>query len=278
MQKRKVRTAVIPVAGKGTRFLPVTRSVAKELLPLVDTPSIHHIVLEAANSGIEKIVLVTGKGKSSIEDYFDSDFTESVLNNIKIISIRQPKALGLGHAILCAKPVVEEESFAVLLGDDVIDADPPCTKQLLDIHYAKDGASVVGVMQVPVSETNKYGIVGGQKCGERLLKVDQLIEKPRADQAPSQLAIPGRYILNREIFSLLEKAKPSVGGEIQLTDSLFELAKMQEMYALEFLGERHDAGDKVGYIEANIHFALKREDLRPRLLEYMKKIVKKYGA
>lgn len=273
MEKRKVRTAVIPVAGRGTRFAPVTRAVPKELLPLVDTPTLHHIVLEAAQAGIERIVLVTGKGKSSIIDYFDAELQEPELRNVKVIAIRQPKALGLGHAILCAKPIVQDEPFAVLLGDDVIDASPSCTKQLLDVHYANNGAPVVGVMEVASSETNKYGIVGGETVSPKLMRVRKLIEKPEPDVAPSRFAIPGRYILTPEIFSILEKAKPSLNGEIQLTDSLQILADSRPLFSFQFSGQRFDAGDRFGYLQANIHYALKRADFREKLLCHMKTVV-----
>jgi UTP--glucose-1-phosphate uridylyltransferase len=277
MEKRKVRTAVIPVAGKGTRFLPVTRAVPKELLPLVDTPTIHHIVLEAARAGIERIVLVTGKGKFGIEDYFDAEFPEPEMKNIKITTIRQPKPLGLGHAILCAQPIVQDQPFAVLLGDDVIDAEPSCTKQLLDIHYANGGEPVVGVMEVAASETNKYGIVGGENIEPNLMRVRSLIEKPQPDVAPSRLAIPGRYILTPDIFEILAQAKPSVGGEIQLTDSLQVLANRRPLFAFQYQGQRFDAGDRLGYIEANLHFALKRADFKGKLLQHMKGLLEKHA-
>lgn len=265
-----IRTAVIPVAGKGTRFLPVTKVLAKELLPLVDTPILHHIVLEAANSGIEKIVLVTSKGKSSIEDYFDSDFPEDVLKKIKIVTVRQQSPRGLGHAILCARPAVGDEPFAVLLGDDVIDGPTPCVAQLIRVHEKKGNAPVVGVMEVNKEDTSKYGIVGGNHCDEKVIEVSKLVEKPAPADAPSCLAIPGRYILTPDIFTILEKTQPSVGGEIQLTDALQTLAQKRKMYALQFDGQRFDAGDRYGYIEANLHFALKRPELKEKVLKLLR--------
>jgi UTP--glucose-1-phosphate uridylyltransferase len=276
MEKRKVRSAVIPVAGKGTRFAPVTRAVPKELLPLVDTPTLQHIVMEAAASGIERIILVTGKGKSSIEDYFDFEFNEPELKNIKIITIRQPKPMGLGHAILCSQPLVGDEPFAVLLGDDIIEGQSPCTKQLLDIFY-QNNAPVVGVMEVAATETSKYGIVGGDAINPQLLRVKKLVEKPAPADAPSRLAIPGRYILTPDIFPILANAKPGLSGEIQLTDSLQTLAESRELYAYKFIGQRFDAGDKLGFIQANIHYALKRPELRPQLLRYMKQLINEHG-
>ncbi len=271
----RIRTAVIPVAGKGTRFQPVTKAVAKELLPLVDTPTLHHIVLEAANSGIEKIVLVTSKGKSSIEDYFDSDLNDEVLKKIQIVSIRQKNPRGLGHAVLTAKPLVENEPFAVLLGDDVIvNKGRPCIGQLMDVFEKRNGSPVVGIMEVPASETHKYGIVSGQRVDDHTILLDKLVEKPAAGQAPSQFAIPGRYILTPDVFPILENAQPGAGGEIQLTDALQALAKKRELFAFQFQGRRFDAGDRFGYLEANIYFALQREDTRESTEKLIKRLAK----
>ena len=283
-----LRTAVIPVAGMGTRFLPITKAVPKELLPLVDRPIIEYIVREVRDSGIERIVFVNSRGKSATEDYFDYEFDEqrfahkkelladshAIARDVTIISVRQHKAMGLGHAILCAKEAVGDEPFAVLLGDDVIDADPPCTKQLLEIHEQKNGAPIVGVMQVEADETNKYGIVGGEDLGNGLTKVNTLMEKPDPAKAPSRLAIPGRYILPPEIFSILEETKPSVGGEIQLTDALLELANRRELFAYRFSGQRHDAGSHLGFLHANLHYALKRPDLREPVLSLMEQMIR----
>ncbi|HEY8279990.1 MAG TPA: UTP--glucose-1-phosphate uridylyltransferase [Bdellovibrionota bacterium] len=261
----EIKTAVIPVAGRGTRFLPVTRVVAKELLPLVDTPIIHHIVLEAARAGIERIVLITSKGKTGLVDYFDTEQVEDdLLRNIDIIAVRQNVARGLGHAVLCARPIVGNEPFAVLLGDDVIDSKVSVTQQLIEVSRKHEGAPVVGVMEVSEEDTSKYGIVGGKEVSPGTLLLDKLVEKPKPEAAPSRLAIPGRYILTPDIFDFLENAKPGVKDEIQLTDSLQALAKKRKMYAYRFEGRRFDAGDKFGYLEANLYYAMKRPELRDR--------------
>jgi UTP--glucose-1-phosphate uridylyltransferase len=260
----QIKSAVIPVAGKGTRFYPVTKAVAKELLPLVDTPILHHIVLEAARAGINRIVLITSKGKTSLEDYFDSDIDDELLKKIDIISVRQGTPRGLGHAVLCARPIVGNEPFAVLLGDDVIDAEVSVTKQLVDAFHRHGDSPVVGVMEVADEDTCKYGIVAGKEVDQRTLLIDTLVEKPARGEAPSRLAIPGRYILTPDIFDILENAQPTVGGEIQLTDALQALAKKRKMYAYQFTGKRFDAGDKFGYLEANLHYAMKRPEIRER--------------
>jgi UTP--glucose-1-phosphate uridylyltransferase len=273
----EIKTAVIPVAGKGTRFYPVTKAVPKELLPLVDTPVLHHIIREAAAAGIERIVLVTAKGKTSLEDYFDLDHEEELLSKVKILTVRQGEAKGLGHAILCSRPIVGNEPFAVLLGDDVIDAKVSVTKQLVDASKRHGNAPVVGVMEVAKEATSKYGIVSGSAVDENTYLLDKLVEKPKPEEAPSRLAIPGRYILTPDIYDLLENAKPSVGGEIQLTDSLQALAKKRKMYAYKFEGERFDAGDKFGYLEANLHFALKRPELRDQVHALITRLAKDHG-
>jgi UTP--glucose-1-phosphate uridylyltransferase len=260
----RIKTAVIPVAGRGTRFHPVTKAVAKELLPLVDTPILHHIVLEAARAGIERVVLITSKGKTSLEDYFDSDLGDPELKNIDIISIRQGVPRGLGHAVLCARPVVHDEPFAVLLGDDVIDSEVSVTKQLIDVFHQKGQSPVVGVMEVSEADTQKYGIVGGVSDGPQTWRLNKLVEKPSPGNAPSRLAIPGRYILTPDILEILAAATPTLNGEIQLTDALQKLCDKRPMYALQFQGQRFDAGDKFGYLEANLHFARKRPELKER--------------
>jgi UTP--glucose-1-phosphate uridylyltransferase len=273
-----IKTAVIPVAGKGTRFLPVTRAVAKELLPLVDTPIIHHIVLEAARAGIERIVLITSKGKTALVDYFDTEQMEDeLLRKIDIISVRQSVPRGLGHAVLCARPVVGNEPFALLLGDDVIDSTVSVTHQLIDVSRKYDDAPVVGVMEVSDEDTSKYGIVGGKEVAKDTLLLDKLVEKPRPEVAPSRLAIPGRYILTPDIFDHLQNAKPGVQGEIQLTDSLQALAKSRKMYAFQFEGRRFDAGDKFGYLEANLYYAMKRPELMERTKGLLRKFAKEYN-
>jgi UTP--glucose-1-phosphate uridylyltransferase len=270
-----IKTAVIPVAGKGTRFLPVTRAVAKELLPLVDTPIIQHIVLEAARAGIERIVLITSRGKTALVDYFDTDQVgDELLKKIDIISVRQSVPRGLGHAVLCARPVVGKEPFALLLGDDVIDSEVSVTKQLIDAFHRYDNSPVVGVMEVPDEDTSKYGIVGGKEVAKGTLLLDKLVEKPQPSVAPSRLAIPGRYVLTPDIFDFLESAQPGVQGEIQLTDSLQALAKKRKMYAYQFEGQRFDAGDKFGYLEANLHYAMKRPELRERCQRLLKDLAK----
>ncbi|MGZ3692801.1 MAG: UTP--glucose-1-phosphate uridylyltransferase [Bdellovibrionota bacterium] len=270
----EIKTAVIPVAGRGTRFHPVTKVVAKELLPLVDTPILHHIVLEAARAGIQRIVLITSKGKTSLEDYFDTDNQEDeLLRKVDIISVRQGAPRGLGHAILCARPIVGNEPFAVLLGDDVIDSEVSVTKQLVDIFKKYDGSPVVGVMEVSEEDTSKYGIVSGNKIADRTMLLDTLVEKPKSNP-PSRFAIPGRYVLTPDIFDFLEKGNVTVGGEIQLTDSLQALAKKRKMYAYQFEGQRFDAGDKFGYLEANLHYAMKRPEIRERAIRLIQRLAK----
>jgi UTP--glucose-1-phosphate uridylyltransferase len=270
----QIKTAVIPVAGRGTRFLPVTRVVAKELLPLVDTPIIHHIVLEAARAGIERIVLITSKGKTGLVDYFDNEQIENeLLRKIDIISVRQTAPKGLGHAVLCARPIVGNEPFALLLGDDVIDSEVSVTQQLIEASRRFENSPVVGVMEVSQEDTSKYGIVGGKEVAKGTLLLDKLVEKPHPSVAPSRLAIPGRYVLTPDIFDFLQNAQPGVQGEIQLTDSLQALAKKRKMYAYQFEGERFDAGDKFGYLQANLHYALKRPELRDRTLNLMRTLI-----
>lgn len=273
----EIKTAVIPVAGKGTRFLPVTRVVAKELLPLVDTPIIHHIVLEAARAGVKRIVLITSKGKTGLVDYFDNDKVEDpLLADIDFISVRQTVPRGLGHAVLCARPIVGNEPFALLLGDDVIDSEISVTKQLIDCSRRHENSPVVGVMSVPDEDTSKYGIVGGKEVAKGTLLLDKLVEKPQPSAAPSRLAIPGRYVLTPDIFDFLQNAKPGLQGEIQLTDSLQALASKRKMYAYEFEGRRFDAGDKFGYLEANLYYAMKRPELRDRIQRLLKELGREY--
>jgi len=271
----EIKTAVIPVAGKGTRFLPVTRVVAKELLPLVDTPIIHHIVLEAARAGIRRIVLITSKGKTGLIDYFDNEnVDDELLRHIDFISVRQTVPRGLGHAVLCARPIVGNEPFALLLGDDVIDSKISVTQQLIETSRRFDNSPVVGVMEVADEDTSKYGIVGGKEVAKGTLLLDKLVEKPQPSAAPSRLAIPGRYILTPDIFDFLENAAPGLQGEIQLTDSLQALANKRKMYAYQFEGQRFDAGDKFGYLEANLHYAMKRPELRERVQHLLRKLSK----
>lgn len=286
---KKVRKAVIPAAGFGTRFLPATRAIPKEMIPIIDTPMIQYIVEEAVAAGIEDIIFVTAKNKGSIEDHFDYHYElesrleqggkEALLGVSKkaaelcnVISVRQKNPMGLGHAVLCAESVVGDEPFAILLGDDLIDSSVPCTRQLIDV-FEEQSTSVVGVMEVPEADVSKYGIVGGEKTSERLTRVDRMVEKPQPSDAPSRLAVPGRYVLTPKIFDFLRETRPGKGGEIQLTDGLAALAASEGLYAYEFEGQRYDTGDKLGYIDATLAFALQREDLSAGVRELLKKYV-----
>lgn len=283
----RIRKAVIPAAGLGTRFLPATKAVPKEMLPIIDVPMIQHIIEEAVRAGIEDVILVTARHKEAIENHFDYnaeldanleakgkkdllELSKSAAEMCNLISIRQKVPMGLGHAVLAAAPAVGNEPFAVLLGDDLIDSEIPCTKQLVDV-YEKQGASVVGVMEVPREDTSKYGIVAGDAAGPRLTKVTRLVEKPSPDQAPSRLAIPGRYVLSPEIFQCIRETKPGKGGEIQLTDALQLLAERKGLFAYQFEGTRYDTGDKLGYIDATLAFALKRADLADGVRSILRK-------
>lgn len=285
----KIRKGIIPAAGLGTRFLPVTKAVPKELLPIVDKPTIHYIVEEAVASGIEELILVTARGKGAIEDYFDvAPELEHALKNqgkeelwrmmkdisemVRVTAIRQKEPKGLGHAVLCARQAVGEEPFAVLLGDDIVDAGPPCLAQMVEVFHQKRGG-VIALLRVPETETHLYGIIRGEQTEERIYQITELLEKPAPDQAPSNLAVIGRYVLPPEIFPLLEKTPPGKGGEIQLTDALQELARKMPLYGYEFLGDRYDAGDKVGYLQANIAFALKRPEMATRVKEFLKEVL-----
>jgi UTP--glucose-1-phosphate uridylyltransferase len=285
----KVRKAVIPAAGLGTRFLPATKAVPKELLPIVDTPTIQYIVQEIVDAGIETVILITGKGKSRIVDHFDvypeleeklekegkHDLAETLRKSasmVRMVAVRQGVPRGLGHAVLCAKEIIGNEPFAVLLGDDLVDAQVPCTKQMIDV-YEKHQKSVVALMEVGDSDVPKFGIVGGRKVENRVLELNQMVEKPKLADAPSKLAIVGRYILTPKIFDLLEQTDPGKGGEIQLTDAMAKLMKLEGFVGYEFEGSRYDAGDKFGFIQANIAYSLKRPDIAPKLREYMAKLV-----
>ena len=286
----KIKKAVIPVAGLGTRFLPATKTVPKELLPIVDTPAIQYAVQEAVESGIQEVIFVTGRGKGSIEDHFDpAPELEQVLDErgqpeiaqslreiaemIEVVSVRQKRPLGLGHAVLCARDLVGDEPFAVILGDDLIDAEVPCVRQLIDVFDEKK-ESVIALMKVPKEEVHRYGVIKGRQLTDRLYEVDETVEKPSPQEAPSQLAIIGRYVLRPEIFSLLEKVQPGRGGEIQLTDGLFQLSRERKLYGYEFSGERYDIGDKLGFIRATIAYALKRPDLGEKVKEYLRTSIK----
>ncbi len=287
-EKRLIRKAVIPAAGLGTRFLPATKAVPKELLPIVDVPTIQYIVQEAVDSGIETVILITGRGKSSIEDHFDlaPELEEKLEREGKkelakrlretslmthMVSVRQPLPRGLGDAVLCARDVIGNEPFVVLLGDDLVDAKVPCTKQMMDV-YAKHGKSVVALMEVEPEDVSKFGIVGGKAKEPRVLDLDTMVEKPDLAAAPSRMAIVGRYLLTPDIFDVLAETTPGKAGEIQLTDAMARLMKRQGFNGYLFEGKRYDAGDKFGFIQANIAYALKRPDIAPRLINYMRSV------
>jgi UTP--glucose-1-phosphate uridylyltransferase len=285
----KVKKAVIPVAGLGTRFLPATKTVPKELLPIVDIPSIQYVVQEAVDSGIQEIIFVTGRGKDGIEDHFDeAPELEQVLQErgqtgmvamlrkiatmTEVVSVRQKRPLGLGHAVLCARDLVGNEPFAVLLADDLIDSRVPGVRQLLDIYEQKN-ESVIALMKVAPSEVQAYGIIRGKRISNRLYAVQGTVEKPAQVDAPSRMAIIGRYVLRPEIFDILEKLPTGRGGEIQLTDGLNQLARKRKMFGCEFRGERYDIGDKFGFVRATVAYALKRPDLEDKVREYLRSVV-----
>lgn len=283
-----IRKAIIPAAGLGTRFLPATKAQPKEMLPIVDKPAIQYIIEEAIQSGIEEILIITGRNKRAIEDHFDRSIELELtlkkqgkyellgqmeeLSKVRIHYIRQKEAKGLGHAVLCAKQFVGNESFAVLLGDDIIDAEVPCLKQLIDVH-SEYGGTILGVQEVPEHKVSSYGIVQPVVINDGLWKAVDLIEKPNINEAPSRLAILGRYIIEPEIFELLEDTPPGRGGEIQLTDALRRLAAIKQVYAARFEGRRYDVGDKQGYLEATVEFALKRPELRERFSPYLLEVI-----
>jgi len=283
-----IRKAVIPAAGLGTRFLPATKAVPKELLPIVDTPTIQYIVAEAVAAGVRDVILVCARGKDSIVDHFDiaaeleahleragkialRDQMRAIAKMAKLVTVRQQEPLGLGHAVLCAKDLVGDEPFVVMLGDDIIDAPVPAPRQLADC-YARHGMGTIALMEVPPAETSMYGIAAGTALDARTTRIERLVEKPRRD-APSNLAVIGRYVLPPRIFEILEQVRPGVGGEIQLTDALAVLAREEGLLGYRFEGDRYDAGDRFGYLKANIAFALKRPDLAAHLREYLREIM-----
>lgn len=288
----KIRKAVIPAAGYGTRFLPATKATPKEMLPIVDKPTIQYIVEEALASGIEELLIVSGHGKRAIEDHFDSapaleaelrkkgktDLLQIVQEtaDINVHYIRQRYMRGLGDAILCAKTFMGDEPFAVLLGDDVVyHPERPALRQLIDV-YEQTGGSVLGCQQVPDEKVSSYGIVAGEPVNgwkEKLLRVSDMIEKPSLAEAPSHFAVLGRYIIKPEIFAILENTKPGKGGEVQLTDALKVLAKLDNVYAYAFEGKRYDLGDKLGFLKATVEFALRREDLGSAFRAYLRQLV-----
>ena len=284
--KKTVRKAIIPAAGLGTRFLPATKSQPKEMLPIVDKPTLQYIIEEAIESGIEEILIVTGRSKKSIEDHFDRSveleleleqkgkkemlkMVQDISNMVNIHYIRQKEPKGLGHAIHCAKSFIGDEPFAVLLGDDIVDAEVPCLKQLINT-YDEYKTSVLGVQEVAKEDTDKYGILDVKHIEDRVYKVKDMVEKPNVEDAPSNIAILGRYIITPEIFNILENQEPGKGGEIQLTDALQTLATREAIYAYNFEGRRYDVGDKLGFLEATVDFALKRPELRDDFIDFLR--------
>ncbi|MGA3016011.1 MAG: UTP--glucose-1-phosphate uridylyltransferase GalU [Bryobacteraceae bacterium] len=287
----KVRKAVFPAAGLGTRFLPATKAQPKEMLPIVDKPIIQYAVEEAVHSGIQNIIIVTGRGKTAIEDHFDVSFelenllemrgkkellaiVRGISDMIDVSYVRQKEALGLGHAVLRASALVGQEPFAVVLADDVIEAETPCLRQLLDI-YSFFGAPVLAVMEVPRESISSYGAIDAEPVAhngthDRVYRIRNLVEKPKAEEAPSNLAIIGRYVLTHDIFDSLQAIDPGSGGEIQLTDALKHLLRTRPIYAYRFEGTRYDAGDKLGFLKATVEFALRRRDLGGPFREYLK--------
>ena len=286
---QRVRKAVFPAAGLGTRFLPATKAQPEEMLPLVDKPIIQYAIEEAVAAGLTNIIIVTGRGKNAIEDHFDtsyeleklleargkSDLLEQVraISNITVCYVRQGETLGLGHAVLVAKDLVGDEPFAVLLGDDIIDSRVPCMKQMVDV-FERKGDPVIAVYQVPRSEIDAYGVIDGVSDAEdpRVYRIRDLVEKPRAEEAPSDLAIIGRYILTPDIFEALERTPRDRGGEIQLTNGIRALKDRRPLYGYRFEGVRHDAGNKLGFLKATVELALQREDLGRPFREYLKSL------
>ncbi|MEW4309197.1 UTP--glucose-1-phosphate uridylyltransferase GalU [Rossellomorea marisflavi] len=287
---KKVRKAIIPAAGLGTRFLPATKAMPKEMLPIVDKPTIEYIVEEAIASGIDEIIIVTGKGKRAIEDHFDLapelernleekgklDLLQKVRHSSNLVNIhyiRQKEPKGLGHAVWCARNFIGDEPFAVLLGDDIVVSDTPCVKQLIN-QYEETGSSVIGVQTVEPNQTHRYGVIDPSASEGRRYEVNTFVEKPAPGSAPSNLAIMGRYLLTPEIFKLLEDQEKGAGGEIQLTDAIQRLNETQPVYAYDFEGSRYDVGEKVGFVKTTIDFALQHNELRDPILNFMEKIIK----
>lgn len=286
----KIRKAIIPAAGLGTRFLPATKAQPKEMLPIVDKPTIQYIIEEAIQSGIEEILIITGRNKKCIEDHFDKsvelemelaknnkdellELVQDISDMVDIHYIRQKEPKGLGHAIHCAKSFVGSEPFAILLGDDIVyNEEKPCLKQLIDC-YEEYKTTILGVQNVALENVSKYGIVDGIEIEDRVCKVKSLVEKPKTEDAPSNIAILGRYIVTPKIFEILEETKPGKGNEIQLTDALLELAKNEAMYAYNFEGRRYDVGDKLGFLEATVEYALRKPELKDDFMEYLKNII-----
>lgn len=291
---RRIRKAVFPAAGLGTRFLPATKAQPKEMLPIVDKPLIQYVVEEAVHSGLDNIIIITGRGKNAIEDHFDVSYelecilqargktdllqlVRSVSDLIHVSYVRQKEALGLGHAILMARELVGEEPFAVFLGDDIIDSEVPCMRQIIAVHEHFEGASVIAIEEVDPEAVSSYGIISGEPIQApgfdgQVYRLRDVVEKPSRDEAPSNLAIIGRYILDPDIFELLEKQTAGAGGEIQLTDGLRQLLKKKPIYGYRFVGKRYDAGNKLEFLKATVEFALKREDLGKDFREYLRSL------
>lgn len=288
---KTVKKAIIPAAGLGTRFLPATKAQPKEMLPIVDKPTLQYIIEEAVGAGITEILIITGRNKTSIEDHFDKSvelelelekhgkfeqlkMVQDISNMVNIHYIRQKEPKGLGHAIYCAKSFIGDEPFAVMLGDDIVDSKVPCIKQLINV-YEKYESTVLGVKRVDKNQVNKYGIVSPEvNSEEKIIKVKELVEKPEISEAPSNIAILGRYIISPKIFNILENQKPGKNNEIQLTDALNTLIDSENMYAVEFEGERYDIGDKFGFVKATIDFSLKKPELENQVKEYIKTMAK----
>jgi UTP--glucose-1-phosphate uridylyltransferase len=292
----KIRRAVIPVAGKGTRFLPATKQVPKEMIPIINLPMIHYVVEEAILSGIEQVIFITSSGKNAIEDYFDRNFEledylikngkikeleliQEIGKMVEVTSIRQKEQLGLGHAVLCAKDIVGNEPFAVILGDEIVRGPNPVTKQLIQVSAKNNGANVIGVMEIDPKETYKYGIVKGNftDAAKKTMRMTNMVEKPKPEDAPSNLATPGRYVFRPEIFDALKVIPKGVGGEYQLTDAINLLARESEVYAYNFEGQRFDTGSIEGYLNATIEFALMNNDSEAMMRRLIKEKVAKYN-
>jgi UTP--glucose-1-phosphate uridylyltransferase len=287
---RPMRKVVIPAAGLGTRFLPATKAIPKEMLPIVDVPTIQMIVEEALQAGAEEVVLVNGRGKSAIEDHFDRAYeledqlqrkgkkelfeqVRRISDSVRLVSVRQKEPLGLGHAVLAARHAVGPEWFGVLLGDDLVDAEEPAIGQLARISQ-KTGKAAVALMPVPESQVHLYGCAGGRHVEGGHVEVERIVEKPPRDRAPSNLAVIGRYVLPPDVFDVLAQLKPGAGGEIQLTDALAALAQQKRLLGVRFQGTRYDAGDRLGYLQANVAYALKRPDLRDALVTWLREVIR----
>lgn len=292
----KIKKAIIPIAGKGTRFLPATKQMPKEIIPIINIPMIHHVVLEAVESGIEEIVFVTASGKFSVEDYFDRNYElehfletrgktkeleliQKIGSMVSVVSVRQKQQLGLGHAVLMAESMMGDQPFAVLLGDDIVKNPIPCTRQLIETSLKYAGAPVIGVMNVSPDDVHRYGVVKGSAIeGTKTLLMESMIEKPKKEVAPSTLVTPGRYILTPDIFDLLKNIPRGAGNEYQLTDAINLLCKKRKVYAHQFQGERYDTGNIMGYLDATIDFALRDSETKDGMVEIIKKRFKDHGV